>query len=338
MSNRINECTGLAEEILKNIELSEIPMANIILKCLRLCRLLNDPIGTEWFTYETSGYPKTDKGFLTSDAWRVSKLAGRHYFEKEKDKDKEPQEKAFIVLIPEIEEQIVALKLRLTAATDPNISISSANPSQYVSANHGNSTERTYAIRNISENTERLSKVRGCIYKYVLDLRNNLVYGNVVEDLFTRFRAIVDNRVQELCPDAIKKFMSAYENLSSENSEDWANAVHSCRRILKDVADNLYPPTDDIVVKGKPIKLGEEQYINRLIQYIESNTQSESYKSVVGSSLASIGERIDSIYNATNKGTHTEVTKAEAERYIIYTYLLIGDLLSLKEKNESDDK
>ena len=36
--------------------------------------------------------------------------------------------------------------------------------------------------------------------------------------------------------DTIKKFTSVYSNLLSENDEDWSNAVHSCRRILQDLA------------------------------------------------------------------------------------------------------
>jgi len=49
----------------------------------------------------------------------------------------------------------------------------------------------------------------------------------------------------------------------------------------------------------------------------------------VGSHLDYIGDRIDSIYNASTKGTHAKVSKEEAERYVIYTYLLLSDLLSL---------
>ena len=44
-SQRIKECTDLATEILKNFELSELPVSKIILKCLRLCRLLGDEDG-----------------------------------------------------------------------------------------------------------------------------------------------------------------------------------------------------------------------------------------------------------------------------------------------------
>ena len=40
----LEECETLAGEILRNIELSKIPINNVILKGLRLCRLMGDEI------------------------------------------------------------------------------------------------------------------------------------------------------------------------------------------------------------------------------------------------------------------------------------------------------
>jgi hypothetical protein len=65
--------------------------------------------------------------------------------------------------------------------------------------------------------------------------------------------------------------------------------------------------------------------------YIEDQRGSETYSAVVGSTLKFIGDRLDALVDAGNKGTHNEVGKDEAERYIIYTYLVVGDLLALRE-------
>jgi hypothetical protein len=68
-SDRIKECTELLSNILRNIELSEIPFSNVILKCLRLCRLLGNNEGVMIFFYESAGYPSTLSG-MTSDSWK----------------------------------------------------------------------------------------------------------------------------------------------------------------------------------------------------------------------------------------------------------------------------
>lgn len=329
-SNRIKECTELSSEILKNFELSEIPVGNIILKCLRLCRLLGDQEGVLLFTFESSGYPITEEGYLTSDAWRISKIAGRRYFQKDAKTNKN-SEYASCVLIAELEESIKAQKIQLSSATDPNISLSSSNPYQHITAPVGNGYERVQITQNIQQQTQQLTIVKGALYNYVLSIYNELVYGNIVEDIFTESRMKINEKLGMYCPKSIEKFVSVYENLSSNNPEDYANAVHSCRRILLDLADALYPPSETpIKVNGKPVKIGTDQYINRLIQYISSKSGSKTYTDVVGSDLSSIGMRLDAINDAACKGTHTDVTKDEATRYIIHTYLLISDIIALE--------
>jgi hypothetical protein len=114
--------------------------------------------------------------------------------------------------------------------------------------------------------------------------------------------------------------------MDSNNSEGWANAVHSCRRILSEFADSLYPPSETpISINGKMIKVGKDQYINRLIK-----SESVTYK-VVGSDLENIRGRLNAINDAVCKGTHTDVITQQASRYIIHTYLLISDILVLND-------
>ena len=103
---------------------------------------------------------------------------------------------------------------------------------------------------------------------------------------------------------------------------------------LKPILDSdITTKTDNVIKIGKKeIKLGEDQYINRLIQYIDLKSDSKTYSSIVGAELSDIGNKIDALNNAACKGTHNKVTKFEAERYLIYTYLFLGDLLSLENE------
>ena len=326
--DKIEYCTELSEEILKNIELSEIPLKNVILKCLRLCRLLGDERGQLFFRYESSGYAFMANGKMSDESWDIAQIAGRRYFTKKNKESNERIEVAFTESIGTMEKTIEALQSRLNVTKDPesygdNISVVAINAAKNVH-------ERQRIVSSINKLTSKIESVQGNIYSYILTINNQLVYGNVVEDIFTNNRKLVDNKLKDVCPDSIRKFVSVYKNLESNNPEDWANAVHSCRRILKDIADSLYPPSDSpIKVSGRTVKIGEENYINRLIQFIDSKSDSATYKNVVGVNLRNIGERIDNIHNAVCKGTHTEINKIEAQRYIIYTYLLLGDIMRL---------
>ncbi len=59
---------------------------------------------------------------------------------------------------------------------------------------------------------------------------------------------------------------------------------------------------------------------------------SKRFEEIVGSQMKYLGERLDAIFKAAQKGSHDIITSGqEADRYVIYTYLIVGDLLSLVE-------
>ena len=166
-------------------------------------------------------------------------------------------------------------------------------------------------------------------------------FSGIADDVFSRIRERVDSAISKTVPSAVQKIAAVYDNLRSENPEDWSNAVHSCRRILNDLADAVFPPQEDRIVSGnggsKTIKLGKENYINRIIAFVENHSDSERFHDIVGSHLHFLGNRLDSVFKAAQKGSHdTIITQEEADRYVVYTYLLVGDVLSLvNETSES---
>lgn len=196
--------------------------------------------------------------------------------------------------------------------------------------------------RSYKQDMDRQLKVYQFILPHIKELARawvsktycSLKFGSIPQNIFEQKRTFVDNKLKELVPEALEKFVSVYDNLLSSKPEDWANAVHSCRRILENIADELYPPTDSTVEKiicgkKKRIKLGKDQYVNRLMAFIESKSNSRTFKKIVGSTLGHIGNRLDSVCEAAHKGTHAEIPKDEATTYVIYTYLLMSDILSL---------
>ena len=164
------------------------------------------------------------------------------------------------------------------------------------------------------------------VYKETINILSYLKFGGIIETIFEDTKKLVDSKLVDVCPDAIEKFTSTYERLKETNPESWAQAVTTCRRILKDFADAIYPPKDT-PVNGR--KVGEDEYINRLWAFASEKSKSDTNKELIQSEVEYIGRRIDSLYDLTCKGTHAEISKDEAERAIIRTYLLIGDLIAL---------
>jgi len=334
-SEGLKEAKALSESILRDIELNTTSLTNIALKTSRLARLVGHFDYQKIFLYEVSGYPTTPDG-VSLDVWALVKKADRIKLRKE---DDETKESASLESLEQLEYDIDAAKDGLNVAQDADISLTSANPNQYVKEPKGNQSERSSLRRVISSKSSFIAKRRAFIYEYVSSVFYETKYSSISDDIFSRIRERVDSKIGTLIPNAVQKFSAVYENLSSENTEDWSNAVHSCRRILQDTADVLYPARDNKEIKNggktRTIKLGPDNYINRLMAYVEENTSSQRFEEIVGSHMKYLGERLDSTFKAAQKGSHDIISsKDEADRYVIYTYLVIGDILQLQNEVE----
>lgn len=327
------DALSLSQEILCNIELSALPLANIALKASRLARLLNEFDIQKIMEYEAGGYPTSPNG-VPADIWQLAVAAGRK-FEITDQKTSELKSYVYLESIGQLEDQLRIAEANLAAARDPDVAIASANPLQHVYSPTGNTLERSGIRQSITQASQRLASRRTLIYQYAVRTYYELKFSGIADDVFTRIRERVDTTIGQTVPDAAQRFTAVYENLRSENPEDWSNAVHSCRRILEDLADAVFPPTDEertVSADGKTrrIKLGKDQYINRIMAFVQDASASERFQELVGSHLEFMGNRLDSVFRAAHKGTHTTiVSREEADRYVVYTYLLVGDILSL---------
>lgn len=329
------EALILAEQALKELELTESSLTSIALKASRIARITGNFEMQQIMLYEAGGYPSEPTG-VQPDIWELAKKANRVVREKKGD---EIKEYAKLKSIERLENEILTARERLRVSQDADVQIHSSNPNQYISPVSGNSMERYRISEVISDTSQIIGQRRAFIYNYLSEVYYELKYSVVTDDSFNRIRKLVDENIAHLIPKSIQKFTAIYENLESDNSEDWSNAVHSCRRVLQDLADALYPPREDatktIGGKERTISLGPDAYINRLVAYVEDNSDSKRFEEIVGSHLKFMGERLDSVFQAAQKGSHAEiVTQAEADRYVVYTYMIVGDLMALKSEVE----
>lgn len=318
----------LADDILKDLDLSRLPLTNIVLKAGRLARLMNDFDMEKTFEYEASGYPFILGTGIPPEIWEYIKLSGRVCV------DANGKETATTESITAMEARIEANKLALSNTVDPDISISSANPNQFVSTmGHGNSQERLNFINTIASFSEALSKRRTFIYQYVKKIYVQLKFSTLTTSVWLSIKDKTDFLINELIPDETQKLTAIYESLNDDNPEKWATALTSCRRMLKALADKLYPSSDVPIKRNKKeINITDDAFINRLMCYIDENADSKTLCKISNSDLSYIGNRLDAIYVQTCKGTHDEITKDEAEKCFIRTYIIVGDILEIYKK------
>jgi hypothetical protein len=327
----LDEAYELSETILRNLELGELSLAKTCLKASRLARLLNEPDMETVFIYEASGYPSQPDG-IPPEVWRLAKLAGRVHIEK--DDKGQSVERASASGVGFLEESIHLAEIRLACAADPDFAASSANPSAVLPFPTSNRLERQSIHQTALAARREVESRQAHLYAYVSRKNTELAYSRIPHDIFAAARLLVDERIGTILPQSAKKMSAIYRNLESENPEDWSNAVHGCRRLLADLADAVFPATDEVrqrTADGKElaVKLGMDNYVNRLIAFVEDQSTSARSRDVIGSNLAYLGDRLDAVNAAASKGTHSDVSRDEANRCVVYTYLLVGDILAL---------
>ena len=178
--------------------------------------------------------------------------------------------------------------------------------------------------RSVERQEVVLDRVRNRTYRYAATVLHRLLFESVPEEVIAKTREKVDRALAKIAPPVLEKFAVAYEELNGTSAENWTNACLAVRRMLLSFADAVYPPKDGMV-DGR--KVGPDEYINRLWAYAKQKLRSESAMDAVRAELTDLGNRIDAIYRQSNKGVHAVVSRDEAERVIVRTYLLLADLL-----------
>jgi len=171
------------------------------------------------------------------------------------------------------------------------------------------------------------------MHGYVSERYQELRFGSAVESAFEVVRQDVDASIGDLVPDALPMLSAAFENATSNNPEHWANAAGTCRRLLKVVADALRPSGAEI--DGR--KMGDGNYVNRLVDWIVHNSKSETSAKIITADLSYLGQRLDAADAAGQKGAHAEVDRFDASRFITGTYLVLGYVLRLTPEKTDEE-
>ena len=123
---------------------------------------------------------------------------------------------------------------------------------------------------------------------------------------------------------------AAWSDPTVESAEELSQAVTSCRRVLKAIADRVYPPTTQESATGN--KLDDQRYRNRIREFIKSVSQSKPMGDVYQKMVEGLYDRFVALDGLANKGVHASVALNDAELCAIQTYIMAGELLRLARR------
>jgi hypothetical protein len=163
-------------------------------------------------------------------------------------------------------------------------------------------------------------------------LLTELEYSSISDSIFETVRLQVDKRLAVVAEGAAEKLMAIYEKIGSSKAEDWSQIALECRRMLKEVADSLYPASDEPfrAKSGKEYVVKDDDYVNRLLAFADSNAEGDERRIIIAET-EHLGSLLAQVNEFAGKGVHGAISEIDAHRVVVYTYLLLGDLLVLKQ-------
>jgi hypothetical protein len=310
----------LAKELVDDTELSRLAPEQLLLKAYRLARLSdNDDIRT-WLHYELNGYPNNEEAKLYMDkVWRWT------------DKEKNT---GWWVPFASINGSIAATQVQIQQLKVPDVhlSLSSANPSEFVGGFGGVSAgiaePANSVLRRLNDLTSTVTTLNGIrsrilarIHVFATDVYYKLAFGAAAESIFQRNRTDIDELLRKVAPDVIEKMPAINDRLVAGDSEAISQAMNTCRRMIKAFADSVYPPGESTVtVDGHEYEIGSEKVLNRIELFCIDKVKSKSRRE-------RLVKTVRLVYDRTSTGVHTDILADEARSIFLLTYIILGEIL-----------
>lgn len=331
MSNRFDEAKKVAESLLDDLENSPLsPVGPILMKAKRLARLMRDSDAQTWLDLEIKGYPDS---FSFSELGTCKKYAATGGRIDLKDSSYFPKSLPALEANYESEEaHLASLKTtkQFTGKVDNYLEQRATKKLMEDQSSINTRQKRSYA----SVKSKYLA-MKSSIHGYVTDTYIALELGDVAQDIFEDSRDIVDRFIRSHCPKSAEKLVAINERMAESNDESRSSALTSCRRLLMDIADSVFPARKEEWTdrKGKKRKVGIDQYKNRLLAYLADLVGNNGNYELIDSQIEHLASRLDIIYEKTCKGVHVDVSVAEAKLAVIHTYLFVGEVATYTEKS-----
>jgi len=169
--------------------------------------------------------------------------------------------------------------------------------------------------------------VKGWVYKEAAQIQIRFEFEEIPLSILEKTISVVDSELLKILPDTATQLAQCYACISNDNPEGWVNVTDTCRRIIKGFADVVFPPQAE---EKYGMSLKDNNYLNRIRAFVKQKIPSDRQKQQIETVLECLGEIIARTDNRASRTVHSgQLEQWEAERVLIYTYLVLGDILIL---------
>lgn len=180
-----------------------------------------------------------------------------------------------------------------------------------------------------------LERIKTRCFNYASRIEHQLAGQRKADSFLMNIQNEVNTYFMSRSEDTYKRLRKATDLLDSKNSEDNALLLTAVRRAIHSAADYFYPPvSEDVVcIDGKARKMGNEQYLNRLHEFISLSFSKSTSTDLIKAELNHLMVFAEKINAIASKGVHAQVTESEAKQGLLGLYLFFANIIEKLEYN-----
>lgn len=137
--------------------------------------------------------------------------------------------------------------------------------------------------------------------------------------------------------DVYNKLQKAAQLIDNNDPEDLSLLLTQVRRAIKSSADFFYPPSPEPVkcADGAIRDLGDEQYLNRLNEFLTSAFEKSSSRDLLKAELEQLAVFARRLNDVASKGVHAAVSGNEAKQGLLGLYMFLYNVCSRIQAKDS---
>jgi AbiTii-like protein len=307
--SRSEHILELAKELLDDIELSRLSAESLLLKASRLARWVGSDEIKYWINLEMKGYNSSNETSL-----KYMGITGRWVNREE--------QKGYWGPLAQHEAALEAQNIKLRSMSTPD---TSGDWAFRVMQMHQEQMASTTSY--ISTLSAIKSRVLAHLHNFVSEVYYEKEFDSLSESIFEKYKSEVDTLIAVHCGDVLEQIPSVMSRLAEGNTESISQALSTARRIIDSFADSVFPPTEETIkMGGNEVTLGANKHQNRINAFVHQRIESKSRKT-------KIRQNLSNLYDRVSTGVHNDVTAEEARSLFLNTYLLLGEVLHIGEKD-----
>lgn len=173
-----------------------------------------------------------------------------------------------------------------------------------------------------------LSRIQDRCLIFLIETITKLQYSGKMNSIIESIQKEVNDKITKINPEIDSEIQSISVNIVYDEPEKLSKVAHSCRRILKLLADKVFPPQEEQYENklGNKFPVRDNNYMNRLLAYLDKNKKDK----ILESEINYLAPLFNGLRESAGEGVHApKITKFEAEKIFILTYLIISEILKL---------